>query len=106
MDRRTLLKKIVLFDKPEEAFCELGNFARLSKEDALLVDKNILCDVLTLYLNQQITDEDLKDWAAFVECNDEINCTLIEDFIFALANNEMIGGINSNSIALMLTLCK
>ena len=106
MERKTLLMKIVLFDNAEEAFCELGHFERLSKENALLVDKGMLCDVLNLYLNQKITDEDLSVWAAFLECNDEINCTLIEDFIFALANNEMIGGINNNSISLMLTLCK
>ncbi|KJY89977.1 hypothetical protein CWB89_12795 [Pseudoalteromonas piscicida] len=73
---------------------------------SLAISKATLSVVLAKYLSGEIDEDDLENWAGFVELRDEIDCTLIEDYLYALNNPELMGGINLDSIGNMLKLIK
>lgn len=63
-----------------------------------------LAAVLQLYLAGTIADDDVADWAHVVELRHDIDSSAVEGFVYALANAEQMGGINTASVLRMLAL--
>jgi len=63
-----------------------------------------LAAVLQLYLAGTISDDDVADWAHVVELRHDIDSSAVEGFVYALANAEQMGGLNTASVQRMLAL--
>lgn len=63
-----------------------------------------LAAVLQLFLAGTISDDDVADWAHVVEMRNDIDSSAVEGFVYALANAEQMGGLNTASVQRMLTL--
>jgi hypothetical protein len=107
MNRAEALKQIVtLGTHKETAYSELAKFRYDSEIEYFVVSKFILGNVLSMYLADKITANDLEEWANFVECRDDLDYEIIEGYIYALANPDLIGDINKEKIKKMLHLLK
>ena len=71
---------------------------------ALTLTKVNLAQVLKKYQQGVIDADELTLWASFVDMRDEIDCSAVEDYIYALNNEELMAGINLSSVAKMLQL--
>ncbi|ASD69703.1 hypothetical protein [Pseudoalteromonas piscicida] len=104
MNKQQALAEFVTFGpRKEQALTIL-----LSDNSAvsLAISKAMLNVVLAKYLSGEIDEDDLESWAGFVELRDEVDCTLVEDYLYALNNPELMGGINLDSIGNMMKLIK
>jgi hypothetical protein len=104
MDRAESLNQIITFGElREEAFTELVKFGYDNDKTKLFeLSDEILGDVLAKYISGSISEDDLEEWANFIECRDDINFSKLEGYIYALANPEIMGDISKNKIAQML----
>ncbi|MEH6442851.1 MAG: hypothetical protein V7784_03055 [Oceanospirillaceae bacterium] len=107
MDRAEALNQIIIFGEfRDTAFKELVKFGLAFDSDAetIEVSNQILAGVLAMFIADTITLDDLEEWASFVESRDDINYSTIEGYVYALANPELMGGVDKNKIAKMLQL--
>ncbi|ATD01403.1 MULTISPECIES: hypothetical protein [Pseudoalteromonas] len=72
----------------------------------LKVYKQHLKHALNLYISAQIDDDDLTLWATVLINQTAIDTNEIDDFLFALTNDDMMGGISPASIKKMYSLIK
>jgi len=99
MERVEALKQIVTFGpNKEQAFSELAKFGYDSETELFEVTKAIFTEVLNMYISEQITSEELEEWANFVECRDDLNYEIIEGYIYSLANPYLAGNITKVKI--------
>jgi hypothetical protein len=70
----------------------------------LEVSKLDLTLALNKFLANEITADDLEMWANFIECREDLNYEEIEDYIYALANPELVGEIDVIKIKKMVQL--
>lgn len=63
-----------------------------------------LAAVLQLFLAGTISDDDVADWAHVVDMRNDIDSSAVEGFVYALANAEQMGGLNTASVQRMLAL--
>lgn len=97
------LTEIIRFgDQREQAFAVLTGSSET--EEAAVVTSADVLRVLQRYLTAELDDDDLEEWAMLLECREEIDCSAIEDYLYALSNPELMGGINSASISRMVAL--
>ena len=68
------------------------------------LSKSHLIKVLAKFLKGDITSDDLSLWATIVDNQSNIDSHEIEDYLFALNNEEMMGDITKETIARMYTL--
>ncbi len=107
MNRTEALHQIITFGKQrDKAFTKLVNFSYDSDIEHFALEHKILADVLAMYINCSISGDDLEEWANFVECRDDINYLAVEDYIYALANPEIMGDISQTKINQMLIVLK
>lgn len=105
MDHITALTEIIRFgDARDAAFSALADFGNESQSVLVSVSKPQLAAILIRYLHGEISAEDLELWANIIECRHDIDFQVIEDYIYALANSEQMGGIAPDIIQQMLTL--
>ena len=105
MDRTELLNQIITFGQTrEEAFMQLAKLAFDPHAEPFQLSKTILSDVLTKYITNTITTDELEEWANFIECRHDISFSNVEGYIYALANPEQMGEISNDKIHQMLTL--
>ena len=107
MTRAEALKQIITFGADKEvAYVELIKFGYDSDFECFVVSKSILENILAKYLADEITANDLEEWANFVECRDDLDYEVIEGYIYALANPYLVGGIDKEKIMKMNKLLK
>lgn len=107
MNRAEALKQIVTFGAEKEAaYSELVKFGYDSEIEYLVVTKSILESVLQMFLSDKITDDELEEWANFIECRDDLDYEVIEGYIYKLANLYLVGDINKEKITKMVHLLK
>jgi hypothetical protein len=107
MNRAEALKQIITFGADKEAaYSELVKFGYDSDFECFVVSKSILQNVLAKYLSDEITADDLEEWANFVECRDDLDHEVIEGYIYAIANPYLIDDIDKEKIMKMLQLLK
>ena len=107
MTRAEALKQIITFGADKEvAYVELIKFGYDSEIEQFFVSKSILENILAKYLADEITADDLEEWANFVECRDDLDYEVIEGYIYALANPYLVGGIDKEKITKMNKLLK
>jgi len=107
MNRTEALQQIITFGKQrDEAFTKLVKCSYDSDIEHFALEHKILADVLAMYINGSISGDDLEEWANFVECRDDINYLAVEDYIYALANPEIMGDISQAKINQMLVVLK
>ena len=71
MNRAEALEQIVTFGKHiDEAYTELLKYGYDSDVEYFVVSIQILEDTLSLYLDGEIDEEELEDWANFIECRE------------------------------------
>lgn len=103
MNRSAALEQIVCFGaRRDDAYSVLAE----SEEGgaAVAVTCHHMLGVLQRYLNSELDIDDLEEWAMLLECRHEIDCSAVEDYLYALSNPELMGGINSASISRMMAL--
>lgn len=105
MDRVEALKQIVRFgEKTEFAYSALASFPFDSEVELVKVTKEDLAYVLNKFLLNEITADELELWANFIECRADLNYSVIEDYIYTLANPILVGDINIIKINKMVQL--
>lgn len=108
MNRAESLTQIITFGKyREQAFTDLAKFSFVFTDDnggLVEISDSILAAVLQKFISGCISEDDLEEWANFVECRDDISCDKNEDYIYALANPELMGEITIENISKMLTV--
>lgn len=107
MERVDALIQVVRFgDQRELAYLTLARLPFDSSAELLTVTKDDVIFVLNKFLAKEITADQLEEWANFIECREDLAITEIEDFIYALANPELMGEIGTSTIDTMLKLLK
>jgi hypothetical protein len=104
MNRHSLLRQIILFDQPDTAWRHLADFPPLENAPSVTVDKAILLHVLELFYHHQIDAEALSDWGDLIENSDELDGQGIDDYLYALANPELMGGLTQESVGKLITI--
>ncbi|KJF87513.1 hypothetical protein [Photobacterium leiognathi] len=106
MDKQQAIFQILSFGpQRDEAFSVYLNAESQPDDAPFLVTKTLLISVLHQYLAQTIDDDDLEQWANLINFRDDINGEAIEDWLYALANQEMMGNGNKKAnIERMLAL--
>jgi hypothetical protein len=103
MNRVEALAQIVTFGpERDNAYLELVKYSYDSDVELFEVSESKLSGVLIMSISGNISDDELEDWANFVECRDDLDYERIEGYIYALANPLLIGGINRAKIEKML----
>ncbi|NCP64796.1 MAG: hypothetical protein GW763_17875 [Paraglaciecola sp.] len=103
MDRSTALKQIVTFGPERElAISALVNFGYDSDEELFEISESVLIGVLKKYIADEVTSEELEEWANFIECREDLNYEKVEGYIYALANPILVGMIDKDKIKQML----
>ncbi|OBP15790.1 hypothetical protein A5320_07405 [Rheinheimera sp. SA_1] len=105
MSRTEALRQIVRFGENRDlAYVALASFPFDSDVELLEVSKLDLTLVLNKFLVNEISADDLEMWANFIECRDDLNYEEIEDYIYALANPELVGELDLIKIKKMVQL--
>lgn len=105
MDRTESLSQIISFGPHrEEAFDSLFEHSMDSESELVIASQELLLDVLQKYIAGTISTDDLEEWAMFVECREDIDHSAIEDYVYALANPDLMGDIDKEKIVKMAEL--
>ncbi|WP_432473054.1 hypothetical protein [Amphritea sp. HPY] len=105
MDRTESLSQIISFGPHrEEAFDRLFDHSTGSEFELVIASQELLLGVLQKYIAGTISTDDLEEWAMFVECRDDIDHSAIEDYVYALANPDLMGDIDMETITRMAEL--
>jgi hypothetical protein len=103
MSRTEALRQIISFGEQRElAYAVLVSFPFDCEVELLEVKKLDLAFVLNKLLTNEITTDDLEMWANFIECREDLNYEEIEDYIYALANPELVGELDLIKIKKMV----
>lgn len=103
VNRAEALDQIVTFGpERDNAYLELVKCSYDSDIERFEVSESILSDVLAMFISDSISDDELEDWANFVECRDDLDYEKIEGYIYALANPLLVGDITKAKIEKML----
>ncbi len=106
MNRAESLIQIITFGEfKEQAFSVLSKCGMGHQDDDLVeVSDAILATVLQKFISGSISEDELEEWALFIECRDDINSDKNEGYIYALANPELMGAITIEKIHKMLLI--
>ena len=82
---------------------ELSQYTWDSEAALLTISKSSFIDVMHRYLNDELSDLELEDWANVIECREDIDfeSELIRDYIFELANPSINGKIEKEKVTKM-----
>ncbi len=73
-------------------------------QEVLPVTPEHVASVLMRFAAGEISQDDLEDWAMLLEARDEFDCGSVEDYLYALNNPELMGGISIQTVASMAEL--
>ena len=105
MDRAESLRQIISFGQyREEAFDSLFNDPTDPESESVIASVEMLHAVLQKFIQGTISTDDLEEWAMFVEFRDDIDHSSIEDYIYALSNPDLMGGIDKDKVVQMARL--
>jgi len=105
MNRQQALQQIIAFgEQREAAVTALTKFGWDPSFEVISIDSHALIVVLTKYMSDEISADDLELWANFIECRDELDYSAIDGYIYALADPELMGDISPITIKKMLTV--
>lgn len=62
--------------------------------------------VLSRFVAGDIDQDALEDWAMLLDARDEFDCNAVEDYIYALNNSELMGGLSQSTVSTMAELLK
>ena len=103
MNRTEALAQIITFGtEKDKAYLELVKYSYDSNEPLFEVTESVLADALSKFISGNISNDELEDWANFVECRDDLDYESIEGYIYALANPLLLGEITKAKIEKML----
>ena len=99
-DRKQLLLDLILLrGKAQDIKKELSKYSWDSVSPIVKIDTQSMIFVLTKYIKGDISTDELEEWANLVECRDDIEIpSLIQEFIFELANPEINGDITKKKV--------
>ena len=99
-DRKQLLLDLILLrGKPQDIKKELSKYSWDSVSPIVKIDTQSMIFVLTKYIKGDISTDELEEWANLVECRDDIEIpSVIQEFIFELANPEINGDITKKKV--------
>lgn len=109
MNKQQAIHQILSFGpQRNDAFSVYLNAEIDTNEAAFVVTKSLLIEVLNKYLQQDIDDDDLEQWANIINLREDIDGEAIEDWLYALGNMEMMGNAHNKkaNIQRMLALLK
>ncbi|MCG3864241.1 hypothetical protein [Photobacterium sp. Ph6] len=98
MDKQQAIYQIMSFGPERDSAFSVYLNAASDQDTPFIVTKPLLIQVLNKYLTQEIDDDDLEQWANLINFRDDIDGDAIEDWLYALANTEMMGN-NGNKKA-------
>ena len=105
MTRVEALIQIIKFGPNRDtAYMELLKLGYDSNVELYEVTKSDLAAVLKMYLSDNLSNDELEEWANFIECRDDLNYEAIEGYIYALANPYLDDEITIAKAAKMLEL--
>ena len=97
--KQLLLDLILLRGKTQDIKKELSKYSWDSVSPIVKIDTQSMIFVLTKYIKGDISTDELEEWANLVECRDDIEIpSLIQEFIFELANPEINGNITKKKV--------
>lgn len=102
--RHQLIASALCFES-EDAMLALAKLPQ-TEVAPFVVSVNLLDDVLTRFLTNKMSDDDLSFWATIVEQRSDIDATNIEGFVYSLSNDELMGGITIERITRMRQLLR
>lgn len=91
-NRKEVLNKILNMEEPVEKFYELLNkFEWDSEKELVVLTEQHILNILQKYLNNDINEFDIDNWANTIECRDDVgfartNKDLIREILHELAN--------------------
>ena len=99
-DRKQLLLDLIfLRGKTQDIKKELSKYSWDSVSPILKIDTQSMIFVLTKYIKGDMSTDELEEWANLVECRDDIEIpSVIQEFIFELANPEINGDITKKKV--------
>ena len=99
-DRKQLLLDLILLrGKTQDIKHEPSKQSWDSVSPIVKIDTQSMIFVLTKYIKGEISTDELEEWANLVECRDDIEIpSLIQEFIFELANPEINGDITKKKV--------
>lgn len=95
MSRLELLKKLLNMDDSLDTLnTKLAEFGWDSEEGLVVLEKKHILNILKIYLENHVDNNDVEDWANAIECREDIGRAsmdreLIEDILYELANPEL-----------------
>ena len=103
--RKELIERVVKYDgDPTSHFSELRTFGWDCEDDLVMLTKNDVVKVLSLFSSEQISAVKVRDWANFIERREDVelepdNEKELDEAIFWLANPEINYDIDNELVA-------
>jgi len=104
--QKALAEFITFGEQRGEAISVIVSSPADSNKTHYTLSTEVLIDVLKRCLSNEIDLDDLELWANVIESRDDIDCTELEGFIYALSNSEQMGELNHQKLAQIVALVK
>jgi len=102
MNRLDILKNLVYFEKPlQELVCDLSALDWDYHGEPYIVYSGAVATVIERYLDENISAEELEEWANLLECREDLDFEeakqeVLSCIIYDLANPTLQGDITYN----------
>ena len=70
--------------------------------DVYILTQDVFCQVLQCVIDGEIDIDELELWANVVESRQDIDESAVEGAIYALSNNEQMGGLSTSTLKKLL----
>ncbi len=107
--RAVLLRQLIEYRLPVEAtIAELSTYGWDSEETPVRLEAKDIEGVLNRYLNEELSSEQVTDWADLIECREDIDSgqseSTLSSLIFRLANPNLNVSVTPSLAREMLAL--
>ncbi|WP_440056584.1 hypothetical protein ACSLBF_20980 (plasmid) [Pseudoalteromonas sp. T1lg65] len=102
MNKREALAEFITFGANQEQ--AIAIIVASDEPCHLRLTQSMLKGALARYVDGRISEDELQMWAYVVDSRDEIEKREFEDYIYALINPELMGGLSKTNIKKMLAL--
>ncbi len=105
----TALKVLAEYgEQQDQAFEALADKALAESQDTAVYQVSLsdVSAVLGRYLSGSLAEDDLEDWAMLLDTREEFDCSVVEDYIYALNNPSLMGGISQSTVSTMADLVR
>lgn len=95
MNRLQALSEIINFG-PNSKLAEIRihEFPFDTDEELIVIDRHHIEKVLNMYINGEISDESVEQWANFIEGREDLNYDVFGNLIYILANPVLVGKLS------------